>query len=94
MGNLVSSISEDAKTYKELQKGAQETPGGTIGVVETPKTPSPFGGESNALLNNPKIAPLVDPRSPSQGVSRTPLEVEHSKRVKVFLTCQWLRVCL
>lgn len=77
MGGVVSQLSEDAKTFKELTKEGQspaeggDTSGSGASAEVSPMTPTP----NNGALKNLKVAGLVDPRSPNPEINRTPLEV-------------------
>lgn len=65
MGGMYSQFSEELNKHKEMAEGGNQ-------MSVTPSTPTPTSLENNL---NPKLAGLIDPRSPSEGLSRTPLEV-------------------
>ncbi|CAL8138064.1 unnamed protein product [Orchesella dallaii] len=72
MGNLYSSVAEEARQFKEMT-GNENAP--------TPATPSPSSVENNA--KHQQVLGLIDPRSPSEGLPRTPLEIEErNKRIE------------
>jgi len=76
MGNLYSTFSEDAKQFKELtgdNSDQQRTP--------VPARNSTSNNEDNNAQAKPKVVvPFIDPRSPTQGVTRTPLEIQERNR--------------
>lgn len=63
MGNFYSTVSEDAKTFKDLTDENE------------PRTPQTASNNAKVHMAAKGLEAFIDPRSPTQGVSRTPLEV-------------------
>jgi len=72
MGNLYSTFSDEAQQFKELTDNDQKTP--------VSARSSGSNNEDGTGQQKGKGLAFIDPRSPSQGVSRTPLEIQERNR--------------
>ncbi|ODM93312.1 Cell division cycle-associated protein 3 [Orchesella cincta] len=75
MGNLYSTVAEDAKQFNEMSGNENASPA----TGATPATPCPSGAAENNAKHQ-QVLGLIDPRSPSEGLPRTPLEIEERNR--------------